>query len=95
MTQKQRIIDLFNIPFHRACCAEICHILTEYKDDPETRYRLRGLNASVSSQLRKLVKSEFLEVCNGLVSIRGGMVYQKKIPDEKVTSFAKEIMDQI
>ena len=77
MTQKQRIIDIFNIPELRACCSEICHILTAYKQDKKTKLLLPSLNASVSSQLRKFVKEGILEVIPNLIGPRGGQVYQK------------------
>jgi hypothetical protein len=85
MTLKQKIIDLFNLPLFEAGCVYVSQVIVD--SDRQKEYSQQDwvrLNASVSSQLCKFVKSGFLEVVPatkefGPRSPRGGQVYRKTI----------------
>jgi hypothetical protein len=93
MTQIQKIVDLFTIPFLRVTCAEICRILSSYQEGDA--YKMHLLNASVSSQLSKLVKKGLIKVVPDISGPRGGRIYQQNSHYEKTNSVSQKVLDQI
>lgn len=77
MTRVEFIKSLFKQGIQLSC-QDVCRLVMQHEEYSNSLHEWRYLSGSISSSLRKMVKSNYLEYRN-IKTSRGGHIYRKRL----------------